>query len=60
MHRITQSIEIRLPRKHEKEEAKAPLWLQMLKNMTLASVRFDDRKRRKKIEEITRNLRNNL
>ncbi|MEK6677910.1 MAG: hypothetical protein AABY39_00705 [Nitrospirota bacterium] len=32
----------------------------MLKSMTLASVRFDDIKRRKKIEEITRNLRNNL
>lgn len=45
---------------HEKEEAKTPLWLQMLKSMTSASVRFDDRKRRKKIEEITRNLRNNL
>lgn len=45
---------------HEKEETKAPQWLQLLKSLTLESIKFDDRKRRKKIEEITRNLRNNL
>mgnify|MGYP003394203851 FL=1 len=45
---------------HENEEANWPQWLNILKSLTLESIKFDDRKRQKKMEEITKNLRNNL